>query len=181
MIEIIIVMVIMSVMAIVTYPSMSKMYEANKRNAAAMEFIGLCRFARTQAVIKQHDVNVFLDLKEHCFWLDLRKDLDPEDTSKKPNMYGSSKRKRKKASTLEMKHYTDKGIIIAEVSADEKQVVDKNIVALDFYPDGSASPAKVTFQNQRSDKVRSIQVEILRPSGAAQIVSSKSDEDVGAK
>ena len=179
LIEILIVVVILSIMIAISYPSVSKLYEATKRNSVAMEFIGLCRYARTQAIVKQHDINVFVDLKKHEYWCDLREDLDPkQDPSKKSIIRGSSKYSNKrKGNNMEQRHTLDKGVSIAEVSSAKSQVFDKSIVSIDFYADGSATAAVVVFQTDKNGVTNQIAVEILRPSGVAQIVTKPKEEE----
>ena len=140
-----------------------------------MEFIGLCRFARMQAIVKQHNVNIFLNTEKHEYWYDPRTDLDPQDKKKSGKLYGTSKSSKKVVTQMEEKRQLPKNNVIKEINTYERQVVEKNLVALDFYPDGSASPATVVFESNNGKAVHAITVEVLRPSGAAQILKPQKD------
>jgi type II secretion system protein H len=163
MIEIMTVVVIVAIMMGVAYPSMRSMNEKNKLRATAREIIALMKYARTEAVMGERRTAIFLDLDKREYWMDLRTP-DPKTGEYNP---------RAKRTQLEQKRDLNKDIWFEEVSTYESNVVKGKLIAVDFYPDGSATPILLTLTNKRGSKMT---VELLKSTGLTEVSPGSIEE-----
>lgn len=161
--EILIVVTIIVVMFGVSFPMMRGYNEHNKLRAAAREFVALMKYARTEAVLREHATGIFVDYGKRQFWLDLR-EVDPKTGTIDP--------KRKKTS-LEIKRELNKDIWIDEIVTEDKNIVKDKVVAIDFYPDGSCSGVLMTVANREGAKLT---VELLKSTGLTEVYKGTIEE-----
>jgi type II secretion system protein H len=154
--ELLVVLTILAMMVAVAFPSMRGMNEHNKLRATARELIALFRYARSEAVFGERTTQVYLDLEKRQYWLDLRTP-DPEKGEYIP---GRNKNQ------FEQKRNLNKDVWFEEITTRDENVIRDKIVALDFYPDGSASPAMVTVANRRGSMMT---IELVKSTGLTEL------------
>jgi type II secretion system protein H len=165
LIEIIVVVVIVSILFIVTMPSLRSVNDNNRLRSSMREITTLMKYARTEAVFNGRTTEVFLDTQKHEFWLDLRK----------PDEKRTSRKSDKLKSTMERKRELEKNVQFEAINAIEKNILKNEVVAIDFYPDGTASPALITLKNTRDLRYT---IEVFKSTGQVEI--KKTDLDTVA-
>lgn len=156
LLEILVVMTVMAILMAIAFPSMRGMNEHNKLRATARELVALTKYARSEAVFGERRTQIFLDVAKQEFWLDLRTP-DP-----KTGEYRTGKNKTQ----FEQRRTLNKDIWFAEVTTLDRNVIKDKLIALDFFPDGTASPAMVTLMNKAKKQMT---VEVLKGSGMAEV------------
>lgn len=136
MVEIIVVVIIVAIMFAVMLPSMRSTAERNRLRSSVRQVTTLMKYARTEAVFNARTTQLFLDTETHQFWLDLR---TPDE---KTGRYDPKKPK----TNMERKRELDTRVRFDSINAAPENILDE-VVAFDFYPDGTASPGLVTFTN----------------------------------
>ena len=69
-------------------------------------------------------------------------------------------------SDFEQRRVLNRDIWFDEVTTLDKNVIRDEVIALDFFPDGTASPAMITLANRRGQLMT---LEILKGTGMAEI------------
>lgn len=161
LVEIMIVVIIVAVMFAVALPSLRGVNDNNRLRASVRELTNLMKYARTEAVFSGRTTEVFLDTEHHEFWLDLRRPVER----------GSEKKK----GSMERRRGLEKKVAFDAINAVEQNILKKGIIAVDFYPDGTASPTLISLKNDRETRYT---VEVIRSTG--QIEISKTDLDTVA-
>jgi type II secretion system protein H len=165
--EIMTVITILAVMMALTFPTMRNFNEKNKLRGAAREIVALMKYARTEAVFGERTTEIFLNLEKRQYWLDLR-EVDPKTGTLNP------KRKKKQ---LEMLRELHKDIYFDEVTTYDSNIVKDQLIAIDFFPDGTASPIMLTLANKKGSRMT---IELLKSTGLSEI-SAGTIEDRKAK
>lgn len=163
LLEILTVITIMAVMMAVSFPLMRNMNEKNKLRATAREIVALMKYARTESVFGERITEIIFDLEKQQYWLDLR-EPDP-----KTGNYDPKGKKRQ----LEQKRDFNKKIWIDEISTYDSNIVKDKLIAIDFYPDGSATPAMLTLTNAGGSKLT---VELVKSTGLTEITAGTIEE-----
>jgi prepilin-type N-terminal cleavage/methylation domain-containing protein len=157
LIEIVVVVIIIAVMFAVALPSLRGMNEQNQLRSSSRELVSLMKYARSEAVFGERMTEVFLDTSKRLYWLDLRTP-DPKTGEYSPG--------KKKTSNFEQKHELGKGLYFDEANTIEDNILKDSIIAIDFYPDGSASPAIFTISNDKNVKTT---LEVIKSTGLVEI------------
>ncbi|MBX7245887.1 MAG: prepilin-type N-terminal cleavage/methylation domain-containing protein [Candidatus Sumerlaeaceae bacterium] len=148
LLEILVVIVILVALLAISFPTLRAANEKNKLRASAREIISLIKYARAEAIFGQRMTEVFLDTDKHEFWLDLR---IPDE---KTGVYKPGGKRMQ----LEQKRRLNGGVRFDEVVTNDANVIRDKVIAIDLYPDGTASPTLVTLLNERADKRMTIEV-----------------------
>lgn len=156
LLEILVVMTVMAILMAISFPSMRGMNEHNKLRATAREIVALTKYARNEAVFGERRTQIFLDVAKREYWLDLRTP-DP-----KTGEYRTGKNKNQ----FEQRRTLNKDIWFDEVTTLDRNVIRDKVIALDFFPDGTASPAMITLMNKAQKRMT---VELLKGSGMAEV------------
>lgn len=156
LLELLTVITILTVLMGVTFPTLRSFNEKNKLRATVREIVALLKYARSEAVMSQRTTEVFFDLEKRQYWLDLR-EPDPKT--------GEVRTQRKKRQ-LEEKRSLHPDIWFDEVTSYEDNIIDDKIVAVDFYPDGSASPLLLTVANRSGAKLT---IEVVKSTGRTEV------------
>jgi type II secretion system protein H len=156
LIELMTVVTIMAVMMGLAFPLMKNLNEKNKLRAAAREVVALMKYARTEAVFGERDTEVFFDVKKRVFWLDLR---EPDPKTGEYNPKGKKKQ-------LEQKRQLEQNISFDEITSYDSNILKNDIVAVDFYPDGTATPTLLTLMNVKGSRLT---IEVLKSTGLAEV------------
>jgi type II secretion system protein H len=171
LLEIMVAVTILAIMMAVTLPSMKAMNEKNKLRSTARQITALMKYARTEAVFGERTTEVFLNLDKREFWLDLR-EPEPE----KGDSSWSSKNKQPKERNIEQKRDLDSSIWFEETQAYDENIIEggkDKLIAVDFYPDGSASPTFLTLTNKGGTKLT---IEVLKSTGQIEITPGTIEE-----
>lgn len=151
--ELMIVVVIIAVMMAVILPSLRGVAENNRLRGSVRELMSLMKYARSEAVFNARTTEVFLDTEKRQYWLDLR---TPDPKTGKYNPKG-------KRTTMERKRTLENDVWFPLVSnVQDSNVLDNGIIAVDFYPDGSASPCLITVGNSKNVNYT---LEVLKSTG----------------
>jgi type II secretion system protein H len=164
LIEIVVVMVIIAVMFAVALPSLRGMNEQNQLRSSAREMVSLMKYARSEAVFGERMTEVFLDTTKRQYWLDLRTP-DPKTGEYTPG--------KKTTTHFETKRELGKGLYFDEANTISDNILKNNIIAIDFYPDGSASPAIFTLSNDKNVKTT---LEVIKSTGQVEITPGTIDD-----
>jgi len=156
-----IVVVIVAVMFAVAMPSLRGMSDNNRLRSSVREITNLMKYARTEAVFNGRTTEVFLDYKNHQFWLDLRN----------PDQKGKISEKKKQ--TTERKRDLEKNVSFDAINAEEQNILKNDIIAVDFFPDGTASSALITLQNSKKTKYT---IEITKATGQVTLRSGSLED-----
>ncbi len=156
LLELLTVITILTVLMGVTFPTLRAFNEKNKLRATARELVALMKYARAEAVFGQRTTEVFLDIEKREFWLDLR-EPDPKTGEINP--------KRKKRQ-LEAKRQLHPDVWFDEVTTYDDNIIDNKIIAVDFHPDGSASPLLVTLANRAGGRLT---IEVVKSTGRTEV------------
>ncbi len=158
--------IIVAIMFAVMLPSIRSTAEGNRLRSSVRQVTTLMKYARTEAVFNGRTTQLFLDTEKHQFWMDLR---TPDE---KTGRYDPKKPK----SNMERKRELDTRVRFESINAAPENILDE-IVAFDFFPDGSASPGLVSFTNGSPTLYT---LEILKSTGMVEL--TKADlETVQAK
>lgn len=161
--EILVVITIMVLLMALSFPMLKNFNEKNKLRATARELVALMKYGRTEAVFGERMTEVFLDLEKRQYWLDLR-EPDPKTGSYDP--------KRKKRD-MEQKRDMPADVWIDEANAYDTNIIKDKLIAIDFFPDGSASPMMFTLRNKKESKLT---LEVLKSTGLAEIFPGTIEE-----
>lgn len=176
LIEIMFVVVILGVTMAVALPNMTGVNRKNKLRAAAREIVALSKAARAEAVFGERTTELILDLEKHEFWIDLRRPTDEQKTGSRTGGKGVNKKPTK--SMLEEKRALSRPQVqFADVMALDQNILKDKMVAIDFYPDGSASPTLFSLQNDRG---QAITIEVLKATGQVEMTPGSVQEKQAA-
>lgn len=137
LLELLTVIVIILVMLGVSIPVLRNMSRSSKLRASARDLISMMRYARSEAIFGERRTEVFLDTEKRQFWLDLR---EPEEKEHRASSSGKAKKRQ-----LEHKRDLGQNVLFDAVNTYESNIIQGKLIALDFYPDGSATPAGITL------------------------------------
>ena len=163
LLEIMVVMTIITIMVGVSFPMMRNVNEKNKLRSTAREIVALMKYARAESVMGERRTEIYLDLDKRQYWLDLR---IPDEKTGEYNP-------RAKKTQLELKRDLNENIWFDEVSTYETSVVKGKLIAIDFYPDGSATPVLLTLTNRKGAKRT---VELMKSTGLTEVTAGTIEE-----
>jgi type II secretion system protein H len=163
LLELMIVLVILGILMTLTIPTFSGMHKRNQLRSTAREIVALMKYARTEAVFGERMTEVFLDIDKRQYWLDLR---TPDEKTGEYNP-------RAKKSQYEDKRDLHQDIWFSEVTGYDSNIISNKIIAVDFYPDGSASPTLFTLANKTENKMT---IEVLKATGMTEISGGTIEE-----
>lgn len=154
--EIMVVVVIISVITAVSLPSLRGMAKNNRLRTSVRELMSLMKYARSEAVFNGRTTEVFLDTANREFWLDLRTP-DPKTGKYDP---------RAPKASMERKRTLENEVFFASVNALNDNIIDGKIIAIDFFPDGTASPVMISLANAQDV---SYTIEVLKSTGLVEM------------
>ncbi len=163
--EIIVVVIIIAIMFGVALPSLRGMRDNNRLRSTVRENMSLMKYARSEAVFNSRTTQVFLDVEKGEFWLDLR---TPDE---KTGRYNPKAPK----TTMERKRKLEKNVFITEVNAMDNNILENGkIIAIDFFPDGTASPTLITYQMEKKgddgeEAATEYTIEVLKSTGLVEM------------
>lgn len=147
LIELLVVVLIISITLGLSAPLFRKTFSNVQLNLCAEEMSGLMRYARERAVAENTLTRFNLDAKSGKYWLSRKKE-DGEAYERLSGRYGR------------------------EYSFSEEITIETQEEAIDFYPDGEVSPAKIIMTNPNKKTIT-----ILTKSGVGNAISIIEDEN----
>ncbi len=162
--EITIVVVILSALMVVALPNMRGLHERNKIIVSARGLASLVRYARSEAITAEREVEIRIDVEGGRYRLDLMK-LDDK-------IMGSWDRREQKREQVEQIQTLPDHIYFLKVETDEDPQGREKIARLVFYPDGSATGASLLLENRtprKDGKSRYMIVNIARATGFPEV------------
>ena len=170
--EIIVVVIIIAIMMGVAFPTMRDMAENNRLRSSVREMMSLMKYARSEAVFNNRTTEIFIDTEKREFWLDLRTP-DPKTGKYDP--------KAPKA-TMERKRQLEDKIWVKGANVLDQNILDNGVVAVDFFPDGTASPALITLALEKSEeKETNYTIEVFKSTGMVELNEGDLEEVASAK
>lgn len=166
--EITVVVVIIGIIVAVSLPSMRNMAKNNRLRSSVREIMSLMKYARSEAVFNGRTTQVFLDTDGREFWVDLR------TPDKKTGKYNPKDPK----TTMERKRPLESNVFFNKVNALTANVLDGNVIAVDFFPDGTASPVMVNLAN---DQDVNYTIQVLKSTGLVELNKGDLDTVAAAK
>ncbi len=169
--EIMVVLLILSLLMALSIPMMKGTYGRNKLSAAAREIAALARYARQQAVLRDHNTQLVLDEEKNQYYLR----LNPEKKVRR----GSRSSVRGTKESMEEMHSLDAergriqfvGIATAyEAGRREKEQI------VEFQRNGSATPATVVVGDVEDDVDRAYTIRISGATGGVRVDQGKPKE-----
>lgn len=167
LLELLTVLTVLAVLMGVTFPTLRGFNEKNKLRATVREIVALMKYARAEAIFGQRTTQVFFDLEKREFWLDLR-EPDP-----KTGEYNPKRKKRQ----LEQKRTLNRDLWFDEVTTYDDNIINDKLVAVDFHPDGSASPLLLTVANRNGAKLT---IEVIKSTGRTEVTPGTIEEKKAA-
>ena len=135
-IELMIVLSIFALMAGISYPSLKGLYKKNQLNLAAKGIVSLVRYAKSEAVFLEREVEIHFDVNGNAYRYDSK--------TEKKELVGLRKKRKDE---FERAKYLPGGIDFIELSSDVEPVRErKKIARVVFYPDGTASWAIIRLK-----------------------------------
>jgi type II secretion system protein H len=173
LLEIMVVVVILAIIVGVAMPSMSKFNESNRLKTAARELASLMRYARTEAIFNERVTEVFLDIENREYWVDLRSETAEDDSDDSDR--GRKRRKAKpKKTSMEDKRPLEKKIIFGDILAYDENIIKDSLIAIDFFPDGHASPTFFTLKSESTG--REMCIEVLKATGFTEVTAGSIED-----
>lgn len=155
--EILVVVTVMAAMMALVLPQMGGLTDGARLRSSTRSLSNMFKVARTEAILGSRAVEVFLDLKQHSYRLDLRV---PDGRESAERLTGG--RSRRRARNIEQPRSLETRVRFDEVSASSGQIVGESEVVVRFHADGSATPTVITLVNHRGQRST---LEVLRLTG----------------
>jgi Tfp pilus assembly protein FimT len=156
LIEITVTILIVAVMVAVILPNLGPMRNRGQLRTATRNLATLVRYARSEAIYKHHVVLLRLDMESHAYRLDLLTDGKPAAKRKGPD-----RDRVEELRYIPNRVYFDQVIFYQAVETREGK-----IVALEFLPDGTCTPASIVLADIRG---RHMTVDIFGTTGAVEV------------
>jgi Tfp pilus assembly protein FimT len=142
--EIMIVLLILAVFSVVAIPNMKGFHRQGKLAAAAREFALLARYARQQAVLRNHTTEILIDPEKGVY----RFVAEPDEEKS----YRSSRNEHSEMEQTRSLGGTQKAPIFFKLVQSATDLSDRGgSVRLLFYKNGSASAATVAVANSSGE------------------------------
>jgi prepilin-type N-terminal cleavage/methylation domain-containing protein len=134
LIELSIAIFIIALMMAITVPAFVRSYNTAVLNETVRSFATSCQYARIEAVTRQHNVTLHIDIDRQMFWIS-----QPASTDE-PGGEGQTLK------TFEMSPR------VALVSAErtDQPARQERQVQVDFYPNGTCDPVTVVFRGSEA-------------------------------
>jgi len=151
LVELTIVVFIMATMMAVAVPYFANYYNAAKLNSAARSFVTACQLARLQAVTRQGEAVLHLDLDRQQFWV--------TEGRRRDNPTGSD---------AVVKHVDiPVNIRLTTATVGDEREISEGQTAIRFYPNGTCDPAAVLFRGVEKTALISVTLDPVTSKGTA--------------
>jgi type II secretion system protein H len=158
-VEIMVVLMILSIMALVSVPTLKGYYRKNELKVAAREFVAVARYARQEAILRNSPTEVQIDFKHDSYRLVL-------DPMKKSDFRSSH---RESTGEIEQEHVlatATQKLFFEKVESATDPFGAKGIARIRFFRNGSVSASTIVIASP--DK-RRMTVQIAGATGAMRV------------
>jgi type II secretion system protein H len=156
-IEVMVVAVVLAILVAMVLPSMSGVADGARLRGSSRSVANLLKVARTEAILGNRVTEVWFDLANHTYRLNLN-----EPTGETRSERLTSSRTRNKRRNIEQDRALETRVRFDEVQATSPQILEESKVVVRFFPDGSATPTVLTLRNNRG---QAMTLEVLRLTG----------------
>lgn len=156
-----IVIVILGVMMAFTIPNMRSMNDKNKLISSTRELVGLIRYARAEAITREYETEIRIDVEKGRFRLDLNEFKNEE-------VFGSGDRLERRRYQIEQIRNLPRDVKFTKVYAELDPQGVERITRLVFFPDGTATWAEINLQSKpkhKDSKVRNLRIDVSHSTG----------------
>lgn len=156
LLELSIVIVILGVMMAFSIPNMRGMNDRNKIITSTRKLVGLIRYARAEAITREYETEIRIDVEKGRFRLDLNE-------YKYQQILGSGDRLEKKRQQLEQIQDLPRDVYFKKVYTELDPQGHEKIARLVFFPDGTATWATINLESHpkyKESKVRNLTIEV---------------------
>ena len=179
--ELVVVITIIGLLIAAGVPHMQKSQRKSELRMAARNIVSVLKYARAEAVSRRQRVEVRFDLKEHLFRMDLLIDGIPASMREEQELRVDSEEEiHRLPRTKDLKRVAISKIYtfdqVTQINDEEGQ---PTIVALRFYPRGTATGAIIVLQTLRNkkDKEEYMTVELFRTTGIVEVYEGRPADD----
>lgn len=156
LLELSIVIVILGVMMAFSIPNMRGMNDKNKLISSTRQLVGLIRYARAEAITREYETEIRIDVEKGRFRLDLNE-------YKNQRIMGSGDRIEKKRQQLEQIQDLPRDVRFTKVYTELDPQGIERISRIVFFPDGTATWADINLESRpkhKESKVRNLKIEV---------------------
>ena len=169
-IEIILVIMLLGVLAAVSFPRMGSTFHRAQVQAEARELVGVLRYARHTAILRGDGAEVRFDPERGEYEL-LLVDLDLEGMPAREYEPGVRRYRTDESSVrvpddVRGLHRLPEGVFFTLFQSSAPLSRETKLPRVIYYPDGSASPAMIAIKGNRS---KELNVQIFRTTGMAMV------------
>ncbi|HOR28258.1 MAG TPA: GspH/FimT family pseudopilin [Candidatus Sumerlaeota bacterium] len=174
--EIMLVIVIVGILTAVALPRMRGTYRRSQLTAAARELVGLMRYARNAAVLRELPVQIVFDLEEQRYQL-----IPLDENQERAEERTGRRRRRSEEGETRFTTDTDTGGVrrltkarITALYTDAPPEEKTDLPRIIYYADGSATPATIVVQDGPD---HALHVVIYRTTGMAKVEPGVPEEE----
>jgi len=166
LLELAVVVTILGVLLVVALPSMRGLQSLNRLATAASDVAAVLRYARGRAVFGERGVVVWLDVRDGWFKLDLQ--MTDQD------LLTRHRRGERLRFPEERVRRLPNEIEFSDVFVWSEQVDEQGRVMVEFFPNGSATPALLVLKNRKTG--RQMTLEVGRSTGRVTLTEGKPEK-----
>ena len=177
LLELTVVIVILSVMLLFSVPSMRGFHEKNKLATSSRRLVSLIRYARAEAITREHETEIRIDTIKHRYRLDLNRYMYLQ-------VSGSGDRDSLKWEQMEQIQSLPPYVTFKKVETEDDPYGREKITKLIFFPDGTVTGAVITLENRppRKDaKSRSMTIEVPHATGLPEAYTATKENAASKK
>ena len=158
-IELAIVLVILSLLVLVSAPTLKGYYKRTQLSTAAREFIALARYARQSAIMRNSATELRIDFKHDCYQLV----LDPKERSDFRTSYKEELNEMERVRDLGSSRQT---LYFKTVESATDPFGAEQIVKIRFFKNGSVSASTIVLADSDNNQMT---IEIAGATGAIRV------------
>jgi prepilin-type N-terminal cleavage/methylation domain-containing protein len=166
LLELSIVIVILGVMMAFSIPNMRGINDKNKLVSSTRQLAGLIRYARAEAITREYETEIRIDLEKGRFRLDLNEYKDQQ-------IFGSGDRLEKKRQQLEQIQDLPRDVKFTKIYTELDPEGHERVARMVFFPDGTATWAAINLESRpkrKDSKVRNLTIEVSHSTGLPNVL-----------
>lgn len=179
--EIVVVITIIGLLIAAGVPHMQKAHRKSELRMAARNIISLLKLARAEAISRRQRVEVRFDLQEHCYRMDLLLEGLPASIREEQGQHVESEEEvhQLPRTAAELRVAFSKIYTFDQLTLINDEDGQLRIVALRFYPRGTATGAIIVLQTLRKKQSNEeyMTVELFRTTGIVEAYGGRPADD----